>query len=588
MEGKEEDNFLNENKLVFRKYKPIKKIGSGAFGKIYSVVRLSDKNVFAMKAERILEDKKNLELEAYNLFRIQGGLGIPKLISYGHVKHYNILIETLLDKSLYYIFITRNKESNLIDICLIGIQILERLKWIHSKDLVYTDVKPGNFLIGIDDPNVIYIIDFGLCKKYRSSKTGKHILPKLTKKFSGTIKYASPNAIRGKEISRRDDLISLGYMLIYLLKKNLPWENSFNNKSKYFELLYQKETNGIGKLFNNIPIEFKEYIKYTRNLKFEQNPDYSYLSSLFIKIITKMHLNYKKITFSWINEKNKQKLLGMPRSLSKRKSNYHIRLYKSIEKEIKDRLKRNLTNESKNIINDPDIHKTNKILQNFVKISKNNNSGKINSELNKIKKVNIIYRNNNPNNIINKKENCNLSNKIANNNNIKKIQKYKNIRNQNINKNKININNESGYNSIINNKNIINKYKIRDLTNINSLKTIPIKIQIKKINDFHLKPKGNFCNYMNNNMKLINVKNNNYSSKPFSLRDKMVEDLHLSNNTEYKSAFSNKNIDNNNSIKRYYSTNEINNFPNSKRNIIDLINTKKRLINSKIKLIKME
>ena len=89
-------------------------------------------------------------------------------------------------------------------------------------------------------------------------------------------------------------------------------------------------------------------------------------------------------------------------------------------------------------------------------------------------------------------------------------------------------------------------------------------------------------------MKLINVKNNNYSSKPFSLRDKMVEDLHLSNNTEYKSAFSNKNIDNNNSIKRYYSTNEINNFPNSKRNIIDLISTKKRLINSKIKLIKME
>ena len=212
------DNFLEENKLIFKRYKPLKKIGSGSFGKIYSVIRLSDKKTFAMKTEKISDKIKYLESESYNLFRIQGGIGIPKLITCGHVKYYNILIETLLYKTLYDIFILRNKESNLIDVCLIGIQIIERLKWIHSKDLVYRDIKPDNFLIGINDPNVIYIIDFGLCKKYRSSKTGKHIFPKLTGQLNGTIKYASPNAIRGKEISRRDDLISLGYMLIYLLK----------------------------------------------------------------------------------------------------------------------------------------------------------------------------------------------------------------------------------------------------------------------------------------------------------------------------------------------------------------------------------
>ena len=61
------------------------------------------------------------------------------------------------------------------DICLIGLQVLDRLEWIHSKDIIYRDIKPENFLIGIDDPNVIYIVDFGLCKKYRSSKTGKHL-----------------------------------------------------------------------------------------------------------------------------------------------------------------------------------------------------------------------------------------------------------------------------------------------------------------------------------------------------------------------------------------------------------------------------
>ena len=95
------------------------------------------------------------------------------------LKIYNILIETLLDKSLFKIFIENKRKCHLYEVCLIGYQLLERLKWIHSKDLVYRDMKPENCLLGFDDPNIIYIVDFGLCKKYRSSKTGKHILPKL-------------------------------------------------------------------------------------------------------------------------------------------------------------------------------------------------------------------------------------------------------------------------------------------------------------------------------------------------------------------------------------------------------------------------
>ena len=130
-------------------------------------------------------------------------------------------------------------------------QLLDRLEWIHSKNLIYRDIKPENFMIGINDPNVIYVIDFGLCKKYRSSKTGKHILPKLSKKFNGNIIFSSSNAIKGKEISRRDDIISLGYMLIFLLKRNLPWNINYNKltQSKYFEIIYLKDTDGCGKLF---------------------------------------------------------------------------------------------------------------------------------------------------------------------------------------------------------------------------------------------------------------------------------------------------------------------------------------------------
>jgi serine/threonine protein kinase len=131
-----------------------------------------------MKIEKSNCQYTTLEAEAYHLFILQGGVGIPKFITYGHKNKYNILIESLLSENLYNIFIENNRKCSIVDTCFIALQILDRLKWINSKDLIYRDIKPTNFLIGINDPNIIYIVDFGLCKKYRSSKTGKHILPK--------------------------------------------------------------------------------------------------------------------------------------------------------------------------------------------------------------------------------------------------------------------------------------------------------------------------------------------------------------------------------------------------------------------------
>ena len=157
------DSFLNENKIIFKKYKPIKEIGRGSFGKIYSTIRLEDQSVFAMKTESKTSYNNILETEAYYLLTLKG-LGIPELISYGQNAKYNILIETLLDKSLFDLFIKPKKLCNITDLCLIALQLIERLEFIHSKDIIYRDVKPENFMIGINDPNVIYIIDFGLCK----------------------------------------------------------------------------------------------------------------------------------------------------------------------------------------------------------------------------------------------------------------------------------------------------------------------------------------------------------------------------------------------------------------------------------------
>ena len=130
------DEFLQENKVIFNKYKPLSKIDQGSFGNIYKVIRLSDQKEFALKIEKKNNLIRYLESEAYHLFNLQKGYGFPKLISFGKIKKYNILIETLLGKSLYNIYFKTENKCNLADACLIGLQIIDRLEYIHSKNLI--------------------------------------------------------------------------------------------------------------------------------------------------------------------------------------------------------------------------------------------------------------------------------------------------------------------------------------------------------------------------------------------------------------------------------------------------------------------
>ena len=122
-------------------------------------------------------------------------------------------------------------------------QIIDRIQWVHSKYIVHRDIKPDNFLIGRKDPNIIYLIDFGLSKKYKSSKTGKHIRFSFTGKLTGTVRFASANALRGGEQSRRDDLESIGYMIIYFMRGKLPWQGVVGNKKmeRYIKIYKMKK-----------------------------------------------------------------------------------------------------------------------------------------------------------------------------------------------------------------------------------------------------------------------------------------------------------------------------------------------------------
>ena len=196
------------------------------------------------------------------------------------------------------------------DVCMIALQGLERLEFIHSKNIIHRDIKPHNFVSGKNNPETIYLIDFGFARKYRSSRTGKHIKFKCLKYAYGSLRYYSINANKGYELSRRDDLESFAYMLVYLAKQYLPWISTGKldiDKNIKIEAIYKiKKATTPETLCKGLPEEFAEFVRYTRNLGFEEDPKYDYLKGLFTTILIK---NQQKIDFNffWIVKKEREK-----------------------------------------------------------------------------------------------------------------------------------------------------------------------------------------------------------------------------------------------------------------------------------------
>ena len=344
MVEEEEDKFIKENPVVFKKYKVKKKLGEGAFGDVYLGQTIENNSYVALKVEQRKIVKPILESEAFLLYSI-AGLGIPEVKSFGKVKNYNILVEPLLGKSLFDIFAENNKEMPLEDVCLIGKQVIDRIQWVHSKFIVHRDIKPDNFLIGKKDPNVIYLIDFGLSKKYRSSTTNKHIRFGFTGKLTGTVRFASANALRGGEQSRRDDIESIGYMLVYFLKKKLPWQGITGKKKmeRYLKIYKMKKNTSPEELCSGLFPEMVEYVSYSKKLEFEQEPDYNYLRKLFGKMLKRVNNTKDQLIFSWIKLADLPNLKN-PINPASRRDSPQSRIYKKIKSNLEK--ERNLSSDS--------------------------------------------------------------------------------------------------------------------------------------------------------------------------------------------------------------------------------------------------
>ena len=567
-----------QKRLIFKKYRVGKLIEKTQISLIHEGVNETTEEPIAMKFEKIGGKFDYLGKEIYFLIFLKG-IGIPNVISFGQVMNYKVLIEELLGKSIFKIWnklYNKNRLNNnkqiLFDICLIAIRCLDRLEFIHSKNIVHKDIKPANFLFGKKNPNLIYLIDFCMSRKYRSSKTGKHIKLQKLKKVNGTISYMSINSCKGYMYSRRDDLESLGYMLIFLTKNDLPWifveKEDISPKLKLEKVGSIKSLIKPEELCQGLPSEFSKYIDYCQKLEFEQDPDYNYLRNLFIDILKSQenlyglnHLNCKIFSFFDKKDSNKlkEKILliirrsSQPKNIDKGKSNTYKRIYSHIKSPMKGNkgdasdlsnvacLNTDLKNISiNNRKNEYDTYNNNKIKNNNMAI---NNDSKI---INKIG-INIFcsINNNNKKEIIDKKileprkaqsnnfitNISELNKKIFNNKLIGNYgQKPNKLANVPIQKNdiKCNIKTRNNYNLMKNN--IPKKLISKNSANLTNKSKINYKLNKSQNNN-----NRNFSESIEDVKQNTLFHNNKNLIKDSSLNDKTKEKYNLNEKIPYKS-----------------------------------------------------
>ncbi|PAA70226.1 hypothetical protein BOX15_Mlig023983g1 [Macrostomum lignano] len=286
---------------VGNKYRLGRKIGSGSFGDIYLGTDVTNGEEVAIKLECVRTKHPQLHIESKIYRMLQGGIGVPVVKWCGTEGDYNVMVLELLGPSLEDLFNFCGRKFKLKTVLLLADQLLNRIEFIHSKNFIHRDVKPDNFLMGLGKKgNLVYMIDFGLAKKYRDSKTHQHIPYRENKNLTGTARYASVNTHLGIEQARRDDMESLGYVFMYFLRGALPWQGlkAATKRQKYERISEKKMQTPVEALCQGYPGEFATYLTFCRSLRFDDKPDYSYLRQLFRNLFHREGFTYDYV-FDW-------------------------------------------------------------------------------------------------------------------------------------------------------------------------------------------------------------------------------------------------------------------------------------------------
>ena len=370
---KNQDPLLH--KKYFSKYRTIKKLGEGSFGKVYKAEYNGE--YYAIKFEDKRKGQNLLETEATIMSYLKGP-NIPSIKSFGYSGDYNILVMQLMGKSLEELFNKRLKFS-IKTTALLAYQMITVLQYIHDRHIIHRDIKPDNFVMGLNKDNAnLFLLDFGLAKKYRSSKTLEQYPYIKKKKLTGTARYASIHALEEMEQSRRDDLESVGYVLMYFLRGNLPWQGLKikSKEDRYKKILDKKKETTSEQLCKNYPDEFREYLEYSRNLEYTEEPKYEKLRNKFYDLVVKKKGENFDFVYDWTTEND----------LKKRKpiANNGIELKTTTTKDIEIKSKRKLKEDEKNVEVNNSFNNTNQINNKLNKILNEEENDVIKMEENNI------------------------------------------------------------------------------------------------------------------------------------------------------------------------------------------------------------
>ena len=265
--------------MINDRYKLLKRVGSGAFGLIFSAKNVTTDEVVAVKLEPTSQID-TLTHEAAVLQRLAGTPGIPTLRYYGIPDHNRYMVIDLFDKTLQGISFDYKKAVPAPIVRMYALQMMQIISAVHEKGFIHRDIKPENFMIK-SDGDLLYLIDFGLARTYIDGKDGKHRANKHrnvvanngSSSIIGTARYASPHIHDGNEPSRRDDLISAMYVISYLLKGRLPWKTCASNEA----LAEMKKIILPEELFLDLPSSYVNLFKYLSELSYDQQPDHTFI-----------------------------------------------------------------------------------------------------------------------------------------------------------------------------------------------------------------------------------------------------------------------------------------------------------------------